>query len=111
MTVPGAKLSVTNHSGLLLVYSDAESPTALLVSQFPSAAMFPAIFIVSPYVVVTVSSKVTATEVAAAHELVVVVVLLVLVVLVDVVVVVDALLVELVDPDMLCQSLLGVYAG
>lgn len=103
ITVPGAKLNVTNHSGLLLVYSEAESATALLVSQSPSAAMFPLIFIVSPYVVVTVSSKVTATEVAAEHELV-------LVVLVDVVVADDDLLVELADPDMLCQSLRQVNA-
>jgi hypothetical protein len=35
---------------------------------------FPAILIVWPYVVVTISSKVTATDVAAAQELVVVLV-------------------------------------
>jgi hypothetical protein len=98
ITVPGAKLSVTNHSGLLLVYSEAESATALLVSQSPSAVMFPLISIVSPYVVVTVSSKVTATEVAAEHEIV-------LVFVED-----EDLLVELADPDMLCQSLRQVNA-
>ena len=42
--------------------------TALPVAQFPSAATFPEILIVSPYVVVTVSSKVTATEVAVLQD-------------------------------------------
>jgi hypothetical protein len=77
MTVPGAKLNVTNHNGLLEVYSEAESATALLVSQSPSAAIEPEILIVSPYVVVTVSSNVTATEVAVVQEVALVVVLLV----------------------------------
>jgi hypothetical protein len=88
MTVPGAKANVTNHSGLLLVYSEAERATALLASQSPSAAIEPEILIVSPYVVVTVSSNVTATEVAVVQAVALVVVLLA-------VVVVDF---ELVDP-------------
>ena len=93
MIVPGVRLTVPNHSGLLLVYCEAESVTALLGDQLPSAATFPAILMVSPYGVVTFSSKVTVTEVAAAH---------------DPAVVVAALLVEVVDPEMTHQALLRI---
>lgn len=62
-TVPGAKLSVTAQRGLELVYCDAESVIAALVSQLPRAGMDPESLIVWPYVVVTVSSKVTAMDV------------------------------------------------
>ena len=95
MTVPDAKFNVTNHNGLLLVYWEAESATALLVSQFPSAVTFPLILIVWPTVVVTVSSKVTATEVAVVHK----------VELLLVVVVVTVVDFELVGPDELYQLL------
>lgn len=66
MTAPGVSSTVTTHSGSAVVYSDAESATASSVSQLPSAATDPAILIVSPYDVVTVSSNVTATAVAVA---------------------------------------------
>jgi hypothetical protein len=62
---------VTCHSGLLLVYADADSDTALAVFQFPSAAMLPLILTVCPYVVVLSSLKVTATEVALAQAVLV----------------------------------------
>ena len=61
MTVPAAKLTVPCHTGLEEVYSSAERAMASAVFQLPSAATFPAILIVSPYVVVTLSSNVTAT--------------------------------------------------
>jgi hypothetical protein len=63
---------------LLDVYELADNAYAFAVFQFPRAATFPAILIVWPYVVVTISLKVTATEVAAAQELVVVLVVVVL---------------------------------
>ena len=88
---------VTNHNGLLLVYSEAERATALPVAQFPNAATFPEILIVSPYIVVTVSSKVTATEVAAVQDEVVVVEAFVVVV--EAFVVVDEAFVVVVLPE------------
>jgi hypothetical protein len=48
MTVPGARFSVTNQRGLAVVYLEAESVTALLGFQLPSAAIEPEIFIVWP---------------------------------------------------------------
>jgi len=57
---------------LLEVYELADRAYAFAVFQFPRMSTFPAILIVWPYVVVTISSKVTATDVAAAQELVVV---------------------------------------
>lgn len=50
------------------MYCEAESATALPGAQFPNAATFPEILIVSPYVVVTVSSNVTATDVGFVQE-------------------------------------------
>jgi hypothetical protein len=69
MTVPGAKLIVASHRGLLEVYELADRAYAFAVFQFPRIETSPAIFMVWPYTVVTTSSKVTATDVAAAHEL------------------------------------------
>lgn len=40
-TLPGARLTVTSHNGLLAVYLEAPSATALLVSQLPRAATSP----------------------------------------------------------------------
>jgi hypothetical protein len=85
ITSPGVKSIVTDQSGSLVEYSAAESATALPVTQFPNAAISPEILIVSPYVVVTVSSNVTAIEVAVVQETEVVV--LVVIVLEDLVVV------------------------
>ena len=45
---PAASLTVYVHNGLELVYCDADSAGAEEVSQFPSAAIDPAILIVSP---------------------------------------------------------------
>ena len=80
ITVPAAKLIVTSHNGLLVVYCDAESAIALAGAQLPSAAIEPAILMVWPTTVSTSSSKVTATEVAVVQEAVDVVVLVVAVV-------------------------------
>jgi len=57
--------------GLEVVYEEADRATALAASQEPRAATEPLILIVSPRVVVTVSSKVMATEVAVAVAVVV----------------------------------------
>lgn len=75
MTAPGVKLSFTNHKWFEDVYEEAERAIALEVSHDPSAATEPQILMVSPTVVVTVSSKVIATvpvEVAVAEVEVVV---------------------------------------
>lgn len=64
MACPAGKVIVTCHSGLLLVYADADSDTALAVFQLPSAAILPLILTVCPYTVVLSSLNVTATEVA-----------------------------------------------
>jgi hypothetical protein len=81
MTVPAAKLIVPSHRWSLEVYELAESAYASDVSQSPRMDTSPAILMVSPYVVVTISLKVTATDVAAVQAL--------LVVLVEVLVLVD----------------------
>jgi hypothetical protein len=81
MTVPAAREMVPSQRGLLEVYCEAESAMALEVSQFPRAATLPAILMVWPTTVVTLSAKVTATDVAVPQVDVVV--------LVDVVDVVD----------------------
>lgn len=64
---------VAVHSGLLEVYDDALSATALVTSQLPRAATLPTILTVWPKVVVFSSLKVTATAVAVVQEAVVVV--------------------------------------
>jgi hypothetical protein len=74
MTAPAAKSIVPSHRLLLEVYELADRAYAFAVFQLPRMSTFPAILIVWPYVVVTISSKVTATEVAAAQELVAVLV-------------------------------------
>lgn len=48
MTVPGARLTLTNHRGLELVYEEAERVIALAASQVPRAETDPTILIVSP---------------------------------------------------------------
>jgi len=72
--VPGAKEIVASHRLSEEVYSAADIAYASSVSQFPRIDTSPAILIVSPYVVVTISSNVTATDVAAAQVDVVLVV-------------------------------------
>ena len=61
-------MTVTDHSGLLLVYLLALSARALFVFQDPSCEMEPAMKTFSPYVVVSSSLKVTATEVALGQD-------------------------------------------
>jgi hypothetical protein len=79
ITVPADKPIVTSHNGLLVVYCEAESATAEAGAQSPSAAIEPAILMVSPTTVSTSSSKVTSTDVAVVHEAVDVVVVVVVV--------------------------------
>lgn len=43
-TLPGARLTDAYHSGLLLVYCDAPSVTALAVFQLPRAAVLPVLY-------------------------------------------------------------------
>jgi hypothetical protein len=71
------------HTGLLLVYCDAESAGAFAIFQVPSWDVSPAILIVSPTEVAILCVKVTAT--AVGHAVVPVVVLVVRVVVVSVV--------------------------
>lgn len=66
--VPGAKLIVTVHLGLELVYPEADKATALAVFQLPRAGMLPTMRMVSPYAVVFCSLKVTAMAVGVAQE-------------------------------------------
>lgn len=69
--VPAGKLNVTDHSGLLAVYCEAESAMALAGDQLPRVVMLPTIWIVCPTVVVTSSLKVTATDVGEVQAVVV----------------------------------------
>jgi len=72
MLVPGGKLTVTDHSGLLDVYWLAESATASDVSQDPNCSTEPTIETLSPYVVAISPSNVTATAVVEAQAVLVV---------------------------------------
>lgn len=78
--VPGAKLTVTYHKLLLLVYLSALRALADAGAHEPSAAMLPARKMFSPKTVVAMTLKVTATDVGLVVVVVVLLVTLVVVV-------------------------------
>lgn len=65
--VPGARLTVTDHKGLPDVYWAADRGTPFEGDQLPNSGIEPTRKTLSPYAVVTNSSKVTARDVAVAQ--------------------------------------------
>ena len=67
ITVPAATVTVPFQTGEAAVYSLAERAITFAVFQLPSSATLPAILMVWPNTVVTVSRNVTATLEAGEH--------------------------------------------